>query len=123
VTHGTFRWNALMTTDVERAKAFYGATVGWTFKTMAMPEGDYTLAHIGGAPVAGLMEMGAMVPPGTPPHWFAYLEVDDVDQRVAEVAAHGGRVLPPPFDIEGVGRIAILADPTGAVMGWMTPKR
>ena len=57
---------------------------------------------------------------GTPPHWFAYLEVDDVDDRVDEIKENGGRVLQEPFDIEGVGRIAILADSTGALIGWMT---
>jgi len=34
--------------------------------------------------------------------------------------ANGGKIIRPPFDIPGVGRIAILADPTGAAMGWMT---
>ena len=54
------------------------------------------------------------------PHWFAYLEVDDVDDRIAEAKENGARVMQEPFDIEGVGRIAILADSTGALIGWMT---
>ena len=37
--HGTFYWNELMTRDAEKAKAFYGATLGWTFDAMPMPEG------------------------------------------------------------------------------------
>ena len=64
-----------------------------------------------------------MVPPGTPPHWFAYIEVDDVDARVKRIAANGGKLHREPFDIPDVGRIAIVADATGAMIGWMTPKQ
>jgi predicted enzyme related to lactoylglutathione lyase len=56
-----------------------------------------------------------------PPHWFAYLAVDDVDARVARATAAGAKLLRPIFDVSGVGRIAILKDPVGAVLGWMTP--
>ena len=42
-------------------------------------------------------------------------------KRVAQAVQQGGKIIRPPFDVEGVGRIAIVADPTGAMMGWMTP--
>jgi predicted enzyme related to lactoylglutathione lyase len=120
--HGTFVWNELMTGDVDKAKVFYGAMIGWEFDEMPMPAGgSYWIAKIGGKPVAGMMNMTGVVPSGTPPHWFAYLEVDDVDARIAKIAANGGTVIREPFEIEGVGRIAIVADATGAVLGWMTP--
>jgi uncharacterized protein len=102
--HGTFGWRELMTNDVAKAKAFYGATLGWTFDDMPMQSGaTYTLALR-----------------GVPPHWFNYIEVDDVDHRVALVAENGGTVLRPPFNIPNVGRIAILSDATGAAIGLMT---
>ena len=62
-------------------------------------------------------------PDGTPPHWMSYLAVDDIDDRLRQFAAHGATVLHEPFDVENVGRIAIIKDPTGAVMGWMTPAK
>ncbi len=119
--HGEFAWNELMTDDVDKAKAFYTALVGWSFEGMAM-SGDctYWVAKRDGKPVAGIMNMAGVTPPGVPPHWFSYLEVDDVDARVAQVAGKGGKVFREPFDIPEVGRIAIIADPTGAAMGWMT---
>jgi predicted enzyme related to lactoylglutathione lyase len=123
MAHGAFMWNELMTTDVEKAKAFYAATVGWKIEAMPMPGGSYWIAKVGDTPVAGMMKMTPEMPAGTPPHWFSYLEVDDVDARVKAIAANGGKVMRPPFDIPEVGRIAIIADATGAVMGWMTPKR
>ncbi len=121
--HGTFVWNELMTDDVEKAKAFYGKTIGWTFEDMPMPEGRYWIAKQDGAPVAGMMDMAGVAPAGTPPHWFVYLEVDDVDARTRALAANGGRLYREPFAIAGVGRIAIVADATGAMMGWMTSAR
>ena len=56
-----------------------------------------------------------------PAHWFAYISVDDVDARVAKATAAGAELLRPLFDVPGVGRIAILKDPTGAAIGWITP--
>jgi hypothetical protein len=122
MAHGAFMWNELMTADVEKAKAFYGKTIGWVFEEMKMPSGSYWIAKVGGTPAAGMMNMTGVVPPGTPPHWFSYIEVDDVDARVKQVAANGGSVHRAPFDIPDVGRIAVVADATGAMVGLMTPK-
>jgi len=119
--HGQFAWNELRTNDIEGAKAFYESTIGWTFEEMPMADGSYWLAKQEDEPVAGLMDLSA-VEPDAMPHWFAYLEVDDIDARIREVAENEGRVIREPFDIPGVGRIAILADSTGALMGWMTSK-
>lgn len=119
--HAKFYWNELMTDDVEKAKAFYSAVLGWTFSEMPMEGGRvYYVAMLGEEPVAGLMDKTDIVPPHVPPHWFGYISVDDVDARVALLQAKGGQVVRPPFDIEGVGRIAIVADATGAPLGLMT---
>jgi uncharacterized protein len=119
--HGTFNWCELMTDDVAKAKSFYSATLGWTFSEMPMPTGGmYTLAHSGQAMVGGIMDMTGITPPGVRPHWFDYIEVDDVDHRAALVAENGGQVLRPAFNIPNVGRIAIIADATGAAVGLMT---
>jgi len=123
MAHGTFAWNELMTTDVEKAKQFYAKTVGWQMEGMPMAHGTYWIAKADGKPVAGIMGMVPDAPAGTPPHWLGYLEVDDVDARAKSVTANGGTVMRQPFDIPDVGRIAIVADATGAVMGMMTPKR
>jgi uncharacterized protein len=119
--HGTFNWRELMTDNVEKSKAFYGATLGWTFSDMPMPGmGVYTLAHSAKTMVAGMMDMKGVTPPGVPPHWFNYIEVDDVDHRTGLVVENGGKVLRPAFNIPNVGRIAIIADATGAAVGFMT---
>jgi uncharacterized protein len=124
VPHGTFAWNELYTRDVEAAKAFYSATVGWTFEGMPMPQpgGVYWLAKSGGKPIAGIIDMRGTAPDADPPHWLNYLEVDDVDQRLAEIQRHGGKIARQPFDVPNFGRIAIGADATGAFLAWVTLK-
>ncbi len=119
--HAMFYWNELMTNDVEKAKAFYATVIGWSFEAMPMPEGTYWIAQHDGKPVAGIMAMQGIVPDGIPPHWMSYLAVDDIDTRIAAAATNGATILRPCFDVPGVGRIAILTDPTGAAMGWITP--
>lgn len=122
VNHGLFYWNELMTTDVEKTKAFYAKTLGWTYEDMDMDEGPYTIIKHGEDLVGGMMAL----PPedaeqGGMSYWFSYVSVDDVDKRIAAVAAAGGNVLREPFDVQGVGRIGIVEDPSGAAIGWMTP--
>lgn len=120
--HGTFVWNELNTRDPEAAREFYGKTLGWNFDTMPMATGgDYIVAKIGDRMVGGIFDIRNL--PGmdqVPPHWFAYIEVDDVDARAAAAQQAGGALMRDIFDVPGVGRIAIVRDPTGAVVGWMT---
>ena len=120
--HGHFYWNELMTRDVESAKSFYGETLGWTFDGMDMgEEGMYWVAKDGDQPIGGIFEMNKPEFEGMPPHWFAYIAVDDIDARLEKATKAGATVQRPAFDVPGVGRIAIIADSTGAAIGWMTP--
>jgi hypothetical protein len=119
--HGHFHWNELVTRDVEKAKKFYGEVIGWTFEGMPMPDGTYWVAKMGDQPVGGLFPIAGPQWDGVPEHWMAYIAVDDVDARVKKAQAAGAKVMRPAFDIQGVGRIAILTEPGGAGIGWITP--
>ena len=121
--HGTFVWNELLTRDVETAKRFYASVVGWTFKPMPMENGTYWLAEMDGKPVAGIMAMPQDMPAEVPPHWFEYLEVDDVDTRLKLATEHGGKIMRPSFDVPDVGRLGFAMDSAGAALGLMTPVR
>jgi predicted enzyme related to lactoylglutathione lyase len=111
-----------MTRDVEGAKTFYGETLGWSFDAMPMGEGGtYWVCKDGDQPVGGILDMSPPDFEGLPPQWFSYLSVDDVDARVDKATGAGAILRRPAFDIPGVGRIAIIEDPTGAAIGWMTP--
>ena len=120
--HGHFHWNELMTRDIERAKKFYADTLGWTYEAMQTPHGGtYWVASAEGQPVAGIFDLNSPEYEGVPESWMAYIAVDDVDTRLRKAAQVGARVMKEPFDVPGVGRIAILSEPGGAGIGWMTP--
>ena len=120
-THGSFFWNELNTHDAERAKAFYGATLGWSYDAMPMPDGTYWVAKLDGKPVGGIFPLNAPQFKGVPEHWMSYLAVDNVDARVKKAIAAGAKVMREPWDVPGVGRIAMLQEPGGAGIGWITP--
>ncbi len=120
-SHGSFYWNELMTHDVERAKAFYARALDWSFEAKPMDGFTYWLANAGGQMVGGMIEMNGPEFAAIPEHWIAYVAVDDVDARLGKAVAAGATALREPFDIAGVGRIAILRDAAGAVIGLITP--
>ncbi len=112
--HGALAWNEVQTPDPAGAAAFYAAVLGWSHDTMDMGEaGDYTVFHLGdGKGIAGAMKPPM---PEVPSHWSIVLATDDADATAAKANALGGVVHAEPFDIPGVGRLAVIADPTGAV--------
>ncbi len=120
-SHGNFFWNELMTRDVDRAKKFYKDTIGWSFGDMPMENGTYWIAKMGDEPVGGIFPLSSPQFDGVPECWMSYLAVDDVDARVKKAVAAGAKLMRPIFDVPNVGRIAILTEPGGAGVGWMTP--
>lgn len=123
MTHGTFGWNELMTSNIEASKEFYARVAGWTYQDMPMGEaGDYTLAFIAGnpVPVAGLMPWPASQPGSN--DWFAYINVDDIDAAVEAAKAGGGTVMREKFYIENTGWIAIVQDSANTMIGLLQPE-
>jgi len=111
--HGAVTWNELQTPDPADAAAFYHAVLGWTSETMDMgDQGEYTVFAVAdGEGIAG-----AMRPPTAevPPHWSTVFATEDVDRTAERASQLGGTVYVAPFDIP-VGRLTVIADPTGAV--------
>ena len=112
---GEFIWYELMTSDLEAARAFYSAVVGWTIgSSSTIPSADYRLVHAQDADVAGMQQLDdGMIAGGARPIWTGYICVKDVDAVAAAIPAAGGKILMPPRDIPGVGRHAMAADPHG----------
>lgn len=120
--HGRFHWNELRTRDAARVKKFYEDTIGWRFERSATPDGhDYWVAFDGDTCVAGIFQLTGTMLECVPESWMSFLAVDDVDQRVAKAVRGGAKLMMPIFDVPNVGRIAMLQEPSGAGIGWMTP--
>ncbi len=120
--HGVVCWSELAVHDVARAQQFYTQTLGWRFEAMPVPDMTYWIIMSGAARVGGMFEMKGAAFDGVPDHWLTYIAVDDVDARLQKAVSAGARICKPAFDIEGVGRMAVLAEPGGAVVAWMTPR-
>jgi predicted enzyme related to lactoylglutathione lyase len=119
-THvGQIVWHDLMTTDVERAKAFYGEFLGWEFEVWQPGEFEYSMITSGDRQHGGFRELDEAS--GAPPHWLAYVRVEDADAAAEQAAQAGGTVYVQPTDIPDVGRFSVLADPQGAVLAAFAP--
>ena len=122
--HGHIHWTELNTWDPEKAMAFFSATLGWTFEQMtqgAESTEPYWIAKSGDAVICGIMPLASPMMDGVPSSWMTYLAHDDVDAAARTIKESGGTVMVEPFDIPGVGRMLVAHDPSGAVVGLMTP--
>ena len=120
---GDFIWYELMTPDAEGSKAFYDAVVGWNIGEGVAEFGGYRMIGTAdGSFTGGVLPItDEMRQHGARPTWLGYLNVGDVDRKVADIEAAGGKALLPPTDIPNVGRIAMVADPQGAPFYVMKP--
>ena len=122
---GSHIWYELMTTDPGAAGRFYAAVVpGWRFGERVPIDIDYRMILRGdGGNAGGVMKLDEpMQQHGAKPIWMGYVGAGDVDATVTRVAAAGGSVLMPPWDVPGVGRLAMIADPQGNPLYLMQPE-
>lgn len=115
---GIFCWVELATRDASAAKQFYKALFGWQFQDFPMEEGNpYAMAFKGERSVAALLGLTPdMQARKVPPHWQSYINVKDIDQTTQRWQDQGGGVMCPPADVQEYGRMAVVQDPTGAVV-------
>ena len=122
---GGFIWYELMTTDPSAAKQFYDAVVsGWNIATESVAPGiEYRMiGRSDGGNAGGVLTLtGEMRSGGARPIWLGYLHTNDVDARVEAIRADGGGVMMAPWDQPGVGRLAMVTDPSGAPFYLMDP--
>ncbi len=117
---GRVIWRETMTKDLEQAKRFYAALFAWSYVDLDMgPGGAYPQIQVGGKSIGGMMQMQ----PGMamPPYWTSYVLVADVDAACAAATAGGGSVPWGPVDVPGVGRMAMVGGPDGAMLSLIRP--
>ncbi|MFY0408305.1 VOC family protein [Solicola sp. PLA-1-18] len=111
---GSPSWEELLTRDFASATSFYREVFGWQLEPVSDTDDfRYFTAKVGDTEVAGLMDGGRLPADQAPSHWAVYFRVDDVDAAVVEVERLGGTVVEAPQDTP-YGRLATVADPTGA---------
>jgi len=110
----------LNTTDVDKAKAFYGKLFDWTLEDVPMGDSAYTMIKVGEGTAGGIMKHPV---PGAPSAWLAYVAVDDIKAATAKAKALGARIMTDVTEVMGMGWLSILIDPTGAALGLWQPKK
>ena len=86
------------------------------------PDAFYTMLTVDGRSVAALYQQEP-APSGTPPQWLSYISVGSVNESAQRARELGGAVLMEPFDVLDVGRMAMVQDPTSAVVALWEPRR
>jgi len=118
---GTFCWVDLATPDPEAAKAFYGPLFGWTVEDVPTDLGPpYTMLSFEGRQACGLYPLPQGQGPN--PHWSSHISVPDVDDAAQRAVGLGATLVMPPMDVMQEGRLCLVQDPTGAVVGLWQPR-
>ena len=112
--HGEICWRELRTKDLPGAIEFYSKMFGWELPQTKISPMEYKEIVVDGVAYGGMMAMDENWPSGIPSHWASYVAVDNADETAAKITEKGGTVRVPPFDAPGVGRMAMVVDPSGA---------
>jgi predicted enzyme related to lactoylglutathione lyase len=106
----------LNTTDVAKAKAFYGKLFDWKLEDTPMGGGSgvYTMINVGEGTGGGLMKHPM---PGAPSTWLAYVLVDDIGAATEKARSLGATLAKDVTEVPGAGWFSIIVDPTGAALG------
>jgi predicted enzyme related to lactoylglutathione lyase len=110
----------LMTTDVGKAKAFYGKLFEWKLEDMDVGDMTYTMIRVGDGTGGGLMKNPM---PNASSMWVAYVNVDDVKAATTKAKSLGAKVMKDVTEVKNVGSFTIITDPTGAMLGLWQPKK
>jgi hypothetical protein len=112
-------WIDLYTSDIDKARAFYGDLFGWTSEDAGEEYGHYVNFSKDGIRVAGAMANPGDA--GQPDAWSIYLAVDDAQKTTDAATAHGGGVIVPPMPVGNLGTMAVFTDVGGAAIGIWQP--
>jgi predicted enzyme related to lactoylglutathione lyase len=112
---GAAAWHELHTKDYDAAVKFYQNVFKWETDVMSdTPDFRYTTLGAGDSAKAGIMDASGYLPAEVPSNWQVYFNVEDTDASIEKAVSLGATVLDGPED-SPFGRLAMLADPTGAI--------
>jgi predicted enzyme related to lactoylglutathione lyase len=116
---GRVCWIDLATSDPAAATTFYGGLFGWRARVQRIGhDGRFSTFAKDGPPFASLYRLtSSQVAHGVPSLWMPYVSVPDVDEAASRAVHLSGEVMVAPQIVEGFARVAVIADPTGALIG------
>jgi predicted enzyme related to lactoylglutathione lyase len=109
--HGSFCFAELHARDVDAAKAFYAAVLGWSTAEAPGSSGAYSFFRLDGRTVAGLRRADG------PSRWIPYLAVESVNRTTARAQELHASIVNAPFEMAGIARLAVINDPAGGIVG------
>jgi uncharacterized protein len=119
-----FCWNELATSNVTAAKKFYGEVFGWEFSDHEMGDMTYTMIKCNNKEFAGIWSIPKDKEKEIPPHWMAYILVENLEQSLEKAKKNNATIMKSPTNAGDLGRFAIIQDPTGAHFAiWQTLKK
>ncbi len=111
----------LNTTDLAKAKDFYGKLFDWKLEDSPMAGGHtYTVIGVGEGTGGGMMKHPM---PGAPSAWLPYVAVDDVGAATQKAKALRATIAKDVTEIPGVGWFSVIVDPTGAALALFKPAK
>ncbi len=111
-------WLELNTSDPQTAVEFYSSTLGWEFEPTRLPDGgDYWVARHNNKPVGGVFALDDKQAQSIPAHWMTYMKVENIRKAQNAARKAGGDVARPILQLNGVGKLAIISDHQGALIG------
>ncbi|MGP0076734.1 MAG: VOC family protein [Bryobacteraceae bacterium] len=104
----------LNTTDLGKAKAFYGKLFEWKLDDVPLGSIPYTMIGVGQGTGGGMMQHTA---PGQPSAWLPYVIVADIAAATEKAKSLGAKVARDVTAVAEMGWMSIIVDPTGATLG------
>ena len=119
---GKIIWRDLLTNDPAASQRFYSELFGWEFESIGeasnlRSDSAYTLIRHNGKLIGGMVDTLALNNRDDISQWVVLMAVEDLDARVAAVTAGGGKIVAPPTDLQARGRLALVRDTEGALLG------
>lgn len=110
----------LATTNLPKARAFYAKLFAWKLVELPMPTpgGKYTAIQVGDGTGGGMMKQ--MIP-GAGSAWMPYVLVQDIDAATKKAKKLRAKIVKDVTEVEGMGWLSIIVDPTGAMIGLWEP--
>ncbi|VAV88750.1 hypothetical protein MNBD_ALPHA08-2297 [hydrothermal vent metagenome] len=123
MNHNETSWLELNTHQPEDAMAFYSETLGWEFESTELPQGgSYWVASHNDKAVGGVFALDDTDHGEIPSHWMTYMQVSNIDDAQTSARKSGGKVTRPALCLDGIGKLAVITDSSGALVGLIEPE-